>query len=60
MSLNLEQLQARRIALMLDYQLIVGHLQEVDHWIEQCDKAASAMEAASEPDTLPEPDGVST
>lgn len=37
--MNKEELQRRKTALLSDHYLLVGHLQELDYWLEQEDEA---------------------
>lgn len=50
--MTLDDLERRRALLLQDYQIITGHLQEVDHWIEKL--SAEAAQAA--PAAPPEPE----
>lgn len=40
MSVSRDELEARRDALIHDFQLVVGHLQEIDYWLDQLDREA--------------------
>lgn len=48
------ELLQRKADLMGSFQTLIGHLQEIDYWIEQLDKAASIAEAAIPEEALPD------
>ena len=55
-----EQLEVRRAALMEDYRIVVGHLQEVDYWLAQIGTEAEPAPAPGPEDpstVVPEPEG---
>ena len=45
-----EQLELRRVALMGDHHIVVGHLQEVDYWLVQMASEAEPVAAAGPED----------
>lgn len=50
--MNVSELEERRVALMLDYQRVLGHLEEVDFWLKQIEES-SQPEDSVPPEPVP-------